>query len=219
MFEATVFVEIREDGARRPLGDGFVMGGSMGEKGAFDGTVPFKPSASMGAVVLHTTSMENGHVWEAAVVRVRFALVRRPVPPAFVLTTRWRALGRRPARWLSPCSSCATSTHHLSCLLPCRSGPYPGCSVSARPSSSSPAPTRRRGGRRAGQLVLELDRDDARRRHRDYHGHAVIDFHDLRSGSSRTPARAWGCGGLALPARRDCVPVLDGLLGDLPHRG
>ena len=96
-FEATVSVEIREDGARRPLGDGFVMGGSMGEKGAFDGTVPFeKPSASMGAVVLHTTSMENGHVWEAAVVRVRFApsgalvptsvcpdySMARPQPPA-----------------------------------------------------------------------------------------------------------------------------------------
>jgi len=73
-FEANVSVEIRDDGARRPLGDGFVMGGSMGEKGPFDGTVTFaEPSASMGAVVLYTTSMENGRVWEAAVVRVRFA--------------------------------------------------------------------------------------------------------------------------------------------------
>ncbi len=96
-FEANVSVEIREDGARRPLGDGFVMGGSMGEKGPFDGTVTFaKPSASMGAIVLSTTSMEDGRLWEAAVVRVRFApsepfvpvsvcpdySMARPQPPA-----------------------------------------------------------------------------------------------------------------------------------------
>ena len=80
-FEANVSVEIREDGARRPLGDGFVMGGSMGEKGPFDGTVTFaQPSAAMGAVVLYTTSMENGRVWEAGVVRVRLAPSEALVP-------------------------------------------------------------------------------------------------------------------------------------------
>lgn len=80
-FEANVSVEIRADGARRPIGEGYVMGGSMGEMGAFDGTVSFaEPSAPMGAIVLLTRSMEDGHVWEASVVRVGFRPVATLVP-------------------------------------------------------------------------------------------------------------------------------------------
>jgi hypothetical protein len=72
-FEATVNVEVREDGNRQPLGSGFVMGGSMGDLGPFDGTVTFtSPRAAAGAVVLLTRSAEDGRVWEASVVRVRF---------------------------------------------------------------------------------------------------------------------------------------------------
>lgn len=73
-FEATVRSEVREDGNRKPLGSGFVMGGSMGTMGPFVGILPFsRPSTPAGAVVLFTVSMENGRVWEASVVRVRFA--------------------------------------------------------------------------------------------------------------------------------------------------
>ena len=80
-FEATVSVEIRQDGRRSPLGEGYVMGGSMGELGRFDGRVAFPDAtASMGAVVLFTESMENGNLWEASVVRVRFAPVSSVVP-------------------------------------------------------------------------------------------------------------------------------------------
>jgi hypothetical protein len=50
------------------------MGGSMGEMGPFDGSVTFAPpSAAYGALVFYTVSAENGHVWEASVLRVEFA--------------------------------------------------------------------------------------------------------------------------------------------------
>jgi hypothetical protein len=72
-FEATVQTEVRQDGTTKSLGEGFVMGGSNGEFGPFDGTLAFgKPSADQGAVLLYTSSAENGQVWEAAVVRVTF---------------------------------------------------------------------------------------------------------------------------------------------------
>ena len=72
-FEANVSVEIRQDGARQPIGTGTVMGGSMGEMGPFDGTVAFRrPSAKAGAVLLLTYSAEDGRVWEASTVRVAF---------------------------------------------------------------------------------------------------------------------------------------------------
>jgi hypothetical protein len=72
-FEANVSVEIREDGNRTPLGTGFVMGGSMGQMGPFEGAVEFSaPTAKYGAIVLYTMSMENGQVWEVSVVRVQF---------------------------------------------------------------------------------------------------------------------------------------------------
>jgi hypothetical protein len=73
-FEANVAVSVREDGQRAEIGHGFVMGGSNGEMGPFDGTVAFTtPSAPQGAVVMYTVSMENGQVWEASVVRVQFS--------------------------------------------------------------------------------------------------------------------------------------------------
>ncbi len=73
-FEANVSVDIRQDGSDVSIGQGFVMGGSMGELGPFDGTVSFDPPAAVyGAIVLYTRSMENGAVWEASVVRIRFA--------------------------------------------------------------------------------------------------------------------------------------------------
>lgn len=75
-FEAQVDVEVRQDDLRAPIGTGFVMGGANGQLGPFDGTVPFTPpTATAGALVLTTVSMESGHVWEAQVVRVRFAPV------------------------------------------------------------------------------------------------------------------------------------------------
>ena len=72
-FEANVGVEVRQDDARQPVGTGYVMGGAMEELQPFDGSVVFAdPQAPLGAVVLFTASMENGNIWEATVVRVRF---------------------------------------------------------------------------------------------------------------------------------------------------
>jgi hypothetical protein len=72
-FEANVSVQVRQDGTKAPIGTGFVMGGSMGEMGPFDGTVTFRrPTAKHGAILLLTYSMEDGRVWEASTVRVAF---------------------------------------------------------------------------------------------------------------------------------------------------
>lgn len=73
-FEANVQVQVRQDGSTEPLGSGYVMGGSMGDMGPFTGSIEIvTPTAKAGAVMLWTSSMENGEVWEAAVVRVRFS--------------------------------------------------------------------------------------------------------------------------------------------------
>jgi hypothetical protein len=73
-FEATVNVEVREDDQQAPIGTGFVMGGSMGDLGPFDGSVEFSaPSATRGALVLVTRSAKDGTISEATVVRVQFA--------------------------------------------------------------------------------------------------------------------------------------------------
>ena len=70
-FEGTVQTQVREDDTNKPLGEGFVTDGSTG-MGPFDGTLAFtKPSARYGAIVLYTTSAENGTVTEAMVIRVR----------------------------------------------------------------------------------------------------------------------------------------------------
>ncbi len=72
-FEGNVNVEIRADGTEEPVGKGFVTG-RMGEMGPFDSTLAFSsPAPGGGAVVFRTLSAEDGSVWEAAVVRVRFA--------------------------------------------------------------------------------------------------------------------------------------------------
>jgi hypothetical protein len=79
-FEATVSTELRQDGTLVPLATGFVNGGSMGELSPVDGSLAFpEPTARAGALVLTTVSMESGHVWEATVLRVRFARDRTTV--------------------------------------------------------------------------------------------------------------------------------------------
>ena len=66
-------VDIRADGRDEPLAKGFVTG-RMGEMGPFDSTLSFpSPHGGYGAVVFRTLSAEDGSVWEAAVVRVKFA--------------------------------------------------------------------------------------------------------------------------------------------------
>jgi hypothetical protein len=71
-FEGNVEVEVREDGAREPIGTGFVTGGGDVER-PFEGQVEFSaPTADGGALVLLTRSAEDGRVWQAAVTRVRF---------------------------------------------------------------------------------------------------------------------------------------------------
>jgi hypothetical protein len=73
-FEGTVSTQVRQDGAIKPLGSGFVTGGSGIELGSFDGTLAFsRPTAASGAVVLSTISSETGRVSEVTVVRVRFS--------------------------------------------------------------------------------------------------------------------------------------------------
>ncbi|MFN8034627.1 MAG: Gmad2 immunoglobulin-like domain-containing protein [Acidimicrobiia bacterium] len=73
-FEATVNVEIRQDGTLEPLQADIVMGGSMGEMAPFSKSIAFPaPVADAGAVVLRTLSARDGTTEEASVVRVRFA--------------------------------------------------------------------------------------------------------------------------------------------------
>ena len=72
-FEGTVLVEVRQDGSRSPLGTGFVTGGGDIPR-PFTGQVDFSPpTAASGALVFLTTSAEDGQVWQAAVLRARFA--------------------------------------------------------------------------------------------------------------------------------------------------
>ncbi len=72
-FEGTVQVTVRDDTDSAPLLEGFVTGGSMGEMGPFEGNLDFtRPASDAGSVILYTTSMEDGRVWEAAVFPVEF---------------------------------------------------------------------------------------------------------------------------------------------------
>ena len=72
-FEGTIQTQVRQDGMSKPLGMGFVTGGST-ERAPFSGTLDFaKPTASRGAVVLQAISAKDGSVLEASVVRVRLA--------------------------------------------------------------------------------------------------------------------------------------------------
>ena len=71
--EGTVDVAVRIRAKAPPLATGFVTGGSMGQMGPFEGTLEFaKPTTPEGAIVFSTSSMEDGGVWEATVVSVRF---------------------------------------------------------------------------------------------------------------------------------------------------
>jgi hypothetical protein len=71
-FEGNVGVEVRQDGARPPIGTGFVTGGGD-EMRPFTGQVDFSPpSTTHGALVLVADSAMDGRVWQAAVVRVQF---------------------------------------------------------------------------------------------------------------------------------------------------
>ena len=70
-YEATVNVQIRQDGVLAPVKEAIVMGGSNGVMGPFSGTVDFtKPTAKAGAIVLKTVSAKNGNISEASVIRV-----------------------------------------------------------------------------------------------------------------------------------------------------
>lgn len=72
-FEGTVQVEVREDGNPTPLAKTFVTGGAM-EMGPFSESVTFNtPQAPFGAIVLYTTSSEDGSIQEATVIRVAFS--------------------------------------------------------------------------------------------------------------------------------------------------
>lgn len=71
--EATVNVEIRQDGSLTPLGTDFVMGGANGTMGPFSKAVTFtKPTARQGAIVFTMRSSDGGGTLEAGVIRVQF---------------------------------------------------------------------------------------------------------------------------------------------------
>ena len=71
-YEGTVQSQVRQDDTTRPLGEGYVTGGSTAI-GPFRGSLAFtKPTTKYGAVVLYTTSAENGAVLSASVIRVAF---------------------------------------------------------------------------------------------------------------------------------------------------
>lgn len=177
-FEAQVNAEIREDGNRRPLGEGYLMGGSNGDMGPFDGSVIFAdPSAPMGAVMMFTVSMENGHVAEASVVRVGFsapapieptsacpnyAMVRPQAPQGEMVTTVFYScdVDANPVATyrLTPSSPAVLRTA-LEQLL---AGPTAAESAAGLHSWFSPATA----GMLAGVSITG--------------GRAVVDFHDLR---------------------------------------
>ncbi len=72
-FEATINLEVRQDGSTTPLVKGIGMGGSMGVMGPFSTSLSFPaPSERAGAIVVETFSAENGNVQEASVVRISF---------------------------------------------------------------------------------------------------------------------------------------------------
>ena len=71
-YEGHVDVEIRADGAGKPIGSGFVTGGGDVMQ-PFDGSVPFTaPTVPYGAIVMVTRSGQDGSVADFVVVRVAF---------------------------------------------------------------------------------------------------------------------------------------------------
>ena len=72
-FEATVNVEIRQDGSLTPIGTGFVMGGANATLGPFSKAITFtKPTAKRGSIVFEMPSSAGGGTLEAGVIRVQF---------------------------------------------------------------------------------------------------------------------------------------------------
>lgn len=72
-FEGTVVVRVVADGSTAVLGQGVVTGRGDGVLGPFSGSVDFAPPPSdAGAVLFLTESAEDGRVWQASVLRVRF---------------------------------------------------------------------------------------------------------------------------------------------------
>lgn len=72
-FEGTVEVAVLADGSTDPIGTGFVTGGATEQLEPFSGEVEFDAAdAEWGALALTTTSAEDGRVWQATVIRVRF---------------------------------------------------------------------------------------------------------------------------------------------------
>lgn len=72
-FEATIQVAVKALRSGEPLGQTFAMGGSMGEMGPFETSVEFaEPDTDTGVILVWTESMEDGSVWSAAAVPVRF---------------------------------------------------------------------------------------------------------------------------------------------------
>jgi hypothetical protein len=72
-FEAQVDVAVLQDGSPVPLGRGYVMGSGDAELRPFAADLGYEaPDAELGAVALTTSSAEDGRIWEASVVRVRF---------------------------------------------------------------------------------------------------------------------------------------------------
>lgn len=72
-FEGHVTVRLLQDGRIAPLATTFVTGGGDVAR-PFTGTVDFPaPDSRYGALVLTTESAQDGRVWTASVLRVRFA--------------------------------------------------------------------------------------------------------------------------------------------------
>jgi hypothetical protein len=73
-FEGHVSVTIVEDDGALPIATGYVTG-AMGGLGPFDTSIGFlrMPTHEFGAILLTTTSAEDGRLWEVGVVRIRFA--------------------------------------------------------------------------------------------------------------------------------------------------
>ena len=72
-FEATVNVTVHDRSGGAALGEGIVMGGSMGTMAPFSSTQAFtKPATAEGSIVFVTKSAKDGTVSEAGVVGVRF---------------------------------------------------------------------------------------------------------------------------------------------------
>ncbi len=73
-FEGSVDVDLVADGSSTPIASGFVTGGGT-ELAPFEGSFEFDwPGVAGGAIILRTTSAEDGQVWEASVLRIRFPL-------------------------------------------------------------------------------------------------------------------------------------------------